>query len=102
MMEEIKEKVREFVIDAAQRKGMNVAVGDDESLTENGVIDSLVIFRLVSFLEDNFGIRIADEEILNENFQIVNPIESFLSDRLSRKVSPVHVNESFTLPTRTP
>lgn len=88
-MEEIKEKVREFIIDAAQRKGMEVA-GDDESLTENGVIDSLVIFRLVSFLEDNFGIRIADEEIVNENFRSVNAIESFVNERLSKKGSPVH------------
>jgi len=92
MMEEIKEKVREFIIDAAQRKGMDVA-SDDESLTENGVIDSLVIFRLVSFLEDNFGIRIADEEIVNENFRNVNAIESFVSERLSKKGSPVHGRE---------
>jgi acyl carrier protein len=91
-MEEIKEKVREFIIDAAQRKGMDVA-SDDESLTENGVIDSLVIFRLVSFLEDNFGIRIADEEIVNENFRNVNAIESFVSERLSKKGSPVHGRE---------
>jgi acyl carrier protein len=91
-MEEIKEKVREFIIDAAQRKGMDVA-NDDESLTENGVIDSLVIFRLVSFLEDNFGVRIADEEIVNENFRSINAIESFVSDRLSKKGSPVHRRE---------
>jgi acyl carrier protein len=83
-MEEIKDKVREFIIDAAQRKGLTVA-NDDESMTENGVIDSLVIFRLVSFLEDNFGIRIADEEIVNENFRSVNAIESFVSERLAKK-----------------
>ncbi len=85
-MEEIKEKVREFIVDAAQRKGLEVAT-DDESLTDNGVIDSLVIFRLVSFLEDNFGIRIADEEIVNENFRSINAIESFVSDRLKKKES---------------
>jgi acyl carrier protein len=83
-MEEIKDKVREFITDAAERKGLTVA-NDDESMTENGVIDSLVIFRLVSFLEDNFGIRIADEEIVNENFRSVNAIESFVSERLAKK-----------------
>ena len=87
-MEEIKEKVREFVIDAAQRKGLD-KVTDEESLTDNGVIDSLAIFRLVSFLEDNFGIRIADEEIVNENFRSVNAIESFVADKLSRKGTAV-------------
>lgn len=87
-MEEIKEKVREFVLDAAQRKGLD-SVTDEESLTENGVIDSLAIFRLVSFLEDNFGVRIADEEIVNDNFRSVNAIENFVADKLSKKGSPV-------------
>jgi acyl carrier protein len=91
-MEEIKEKVREFVLDAAQRKGLD-SVTDEESLTENGVIDSLAIFRLVSFLEDNFGVRIADEEIVNENFRSVIAIESFVADKLSKKASPVHRGE---------
>jgi acyl carrier protein len=91
-MEEIKEKVREFVLNAAQRKGLD-SVTDEESLTENGVIDSLAIFRLVSFLEDNFGVRIADEEIVNENFQSVIAIESFVADKLSKKGSPVHRGE---------
>lgn len=84
-MEEIKEKVREFVLDAAQRKGLDT-VTDSESLTENGVIDSLAIFRLVSFLEDNFGLRIADEEIVSENFQSVNAIESFVNEKLNKKL----------------
>jgi len=88
MMQEIKDKVREFVLDAAQRKGLD-SVTDTESLTENGVIDSLAIFRLVSFLEDNFGTRIADEEIVNENFRSVDAIESFVAEKLSKK-SPVH------------
>ena len=87
-MDDIKSKVREFVLDAARRKGLG-AVTDEESLTENGVIDSLAIFRLVSFLEDNFGIRIADEEIVNENFQSVNSIESFVTGKLNQKGAPV-------------
>ena len=87
-MEEIKEKVREFVLDAAQRKGLE-SVTNDESLTENGVIDSLAIFRLVSFLEDNFEIRIADEEIVSDNFGSITAIEGFVAAKLSKK-NPVH------------
>ncbi len=88
-MEETKSQVREFVLDAAQRKGLD-SVTDEESLTENGVIDSLAIFRLVSFLEDNFGVRIADEEIVNENFRSVNAIDSFVTEKLNKKGSPAY------------
>ena len=86
-MEETKAKIREFIQEAAQNKGLEVA-NDEESLTDIGVIDSLVIFRLVSFLEDNFGIRIADEQIVNENFRSINAIEGFVNDRLGEKGIP--------------
>jgi len=85
-MDDIRSKVREFVVEAAQRQGLGT-VTDEESLTEKGVIDSLAIFRLVSFLEDSFGIRIADEEIVNESFQSVNAIENFVATKLKPKGS---------------
>lgn len=87
-MSDIKEKIREFIFDAAQRKGLS-NVSDDESLMDNSVVDSLTIFRLVSFLEDNFGVRIGDEEIVNDNFRSVNAIEDFVSGKLSKKASAV-------------
>jgi acyl carrier protein len=87
-MSDMKDKIREFILDAAQRKGLST-ISDDEVLTDNGVVDSLTIFRLVSFLEDGFGVRIGDEEIVNDNFQSVNAIEDFVSGKLSKKASTV-------------
>jgi len=75
-----KDQIREWVHETAERKGLGT-VADEESLTTNGVIDSLAIFRLVSFLEDTFGIRIADEEIVNENFQSINDIERLVASK---------------------
>lgn len=79
-----KDQIRQFVLETAQRKGIG-SVADDESLTANGVIDSLAIFRLVSFLEDTFSVRIADDEIVNDNFKSVNDIERFVVAKLSPK-----------------
>ncbi|HUI40870.1 MAG TPA: acyl carrier protein [Terriglobia bacterium] len=81
----VKDQVRQFVAETAQRKGIG-AVTDDESLTANGVIDSLAIFRLVSFIEDTFSVRVADEEIVNDNFKSVNDIERFVAGKLAQKV----------------
>lgn len=77
-----KDQIRQFVLETAQRKGIG-SVADDESLTANGVIDSLAIFRLVSFLEDTFSVRIADDEIVNDNFKSVNDIERFVVAKLA-------------------
>jgi acyl carrier protein len=74
----VKDQVRQFVTEElAAAKGVTV-VSDDESLIENGVVDSLGIFRLVTFLEENFGVKIGDEEISAENLQSVNMIEQLV------------------------
>lgn len=73
-----REQIRQFVIESlAKKKGVNT-IADTDSLTENGVLDSLAIFRLVTFLEDTFQVRIADEEITHENFQSIECIEKFV------------------------
>jgi len=78
-----KDQIREFVKEAAQRKGVT-DVTDTLSLVQSGVIDSLGIFRLVSFLEENCKVRIADEEIVGENFETIDDIERFVTTKLSK------------------
>jgi acyl carrier protein len=80
----VKDQVREFVLENARSKGIN-QVSDEQSLMESGIIDSLAIFRLVAFLEDNFRVRISDDEIIPENFQSVDEIEKFVSGKLAKK-----------------
>jgi acyl carrier protein len=82
-VENVKEQIRKFVQEAAQRKGVS-RVTDDQSLVESGVIDSLGIFRLVAFLEESFRVRIGDEEIVGENFESIVSIERFVQKKLSR------------------
>ena len=83
-VESAKDQIREFVLETARRKGIK-EVTDEESVTKNGIIDSLAIFRLVSFLEDTFRLKIADEEISNENFASVNEIDKFVAAKLAAK-----------------
>jgi acyl carrier protein len=80
----MKDQIRQFILESAQRKGVHT-IRDDESLSQSGVMDSLMIFRLVSFLEDTFNIRVADEEIVDENFQSVNGIEQYVEGKLAKK-----------------
>jgi len=77
----IKDQVREFVQSLANAKGVG-SFTDQEPLLESGILDSLSIFRLVSFLEDTFRVRIGDQEITNENLKSVEAIEELV---LSKK-----------------
>lgn len=79
--ESIKTKIREFILEAARRRGVK-EVANNEVLMTTGALDSLGVFRLVAFLEDNFGVRIADEEITHENFRSIDVIERFVDAKL--------------------
>ena len=79
----VRNQIREFIQGIASAKGVS-SFTDQDALTDNGVIDSLSIFRLVSFLEDTFDIRVADEEISSENLKNVEAIERLVSVKLGK------------------
>ena len=56
-------------------------VGADDSLLDSGLIDSTGIFELVTFLETTFGIEVADEEIVPQNFETATNIASFVAGK---------------------
>jgi acyl carrier protein len=63
----------------ARQKGINA----NTSLLEFGVIDSLGMLDLVAFLEAEFGISIAEEELTPENFQTVSRIGIYVRAKQS-------------------
>jgi acyl carrier protein len=59
------------------------AIDDNANLIESGVIDSMTLLRLVSFLEENYGIEIPDQEIVPDNFRSLSAIGTFLAGRVA-------------------
>jgi acyl carrier protein len=63
----------------------NYFLGDDpselassSSLIEAGLIDSTGVLELVGYLEEQFGIRITNEELLPENLDSIENIVGFV------------------------
>jgi acyl carrier protein len=72
-------RIRSFVTASFARGG--AAIDVETSLLDSGLIDSTGIFELVSFLEGEFGIQVADEEIVPENFETVRRIATFVDGK---------------------
>jgi acyl carrier protein len=60
------------------------SLSDDASFLQNGIIDSTGVLELVCFLENTFGIEVADEEMLPENLDSVRAVSAYVS----RKIRP--------------
>ncbi len=87
----IRERIRHFILEVAEPKGV-ARLTDDESLVENGVLDSLSIMRVVQFLEDTFAVWIGDEEIVYDNFQSINQVERFVMAKLNANTRGTHLD----------
>jgi acyl carrier protein len=74
----VERELRSFLTD-------NFLLGDDlealpgnASLIEAGIIDSTGVLELVGFLEQHYGIRIADDELVPENLDSIDNVVSFV------------------------
>lgn len=57
----------------------------DEDLLAQRILDSLGVMKLVMYLEKTFGIEVADEDLVPENFQSLNIMAKFVEDKMRNK-----------------
>ncbi len=78
---EIVLKIREFVIS-------NYLFGDGERLTDDtsfmgsGIVDSTGMLDLIGFVEETYGVKIKDEELIPENFDNISRVAGFVRAKL--------------------
>ncbi len=73
--------IRDFILESFFVSDL----GDDTSFLESGIIDSLGIAQLVSFVEERFQLRIAEEELIPENLDSVACIAAFVERKQSSR-----------------
>ena len=57
----------------------------DESMVDEGIIDSFGLIEIASFMEEEFGMKIGEEDMIRENFGSVNRIVNFINEYLTAK-----------------
>lgn len=77
----MKQQLREFIVNN-YLFGQPAEFSDDDSLQEKGVIDSTGVLELVAWLEDTYGVKIGDNELLPENLDTVNRLVRFMERKL--------------------
>jgi len=90
MNHDISLAVRRFIAENFLFRDDGEAIAHDASLLDAGIIDSTGVLELVCFLESNFGIEVADEEMLPENLDSIRAITAYVTRKLeARKVQLV-------------
>jgi acyl carrier protein len=74
--------VRHFVVENFLF-GEGESLKEDTSFLEMGIIDSTGILELVFFIEETYGIKIEDDELVPENLDNLRNITQFLEKKLN-------------------
>ncbi len=54
----------------------------DASLMEEGILDSVGVFELITWLERTFSISVSDQDLTPENLDSVNRLTGFVQAKL--------------------
>ena len=82
MNSNVSHTLERFIVDELMMGDQQTRIDPDASLISSGVVDSLALLRLIAFVEEQFGVTVEDDEVMPENFETLNIIESFVSAKL--------------------
>lgn len=83
METEIQRKLREFIVETFLFGEGGDQLLDEDSLLERGIIDSTGVLEVTAFLEDDFGLKVVDEDLVPDNFDSIAKLTAFVVMRRS-------------------
>lgn len=78
---DIESAVERFLIDEILF-GSRSSIAPDESLTSSGILDSLGLLRLISYLESQYGITLEGDEMVPDHFETLKSIKSLVESKI--------------------
>ena len=81
-MDDIEQKIKDYILREFLSDEMDLLLDSDLPLIQQGIVDSLGILQLVSFIEEEFNIKIAPEDVVLKNFAMVNEIKKLVMAKL--------------------
>lgn len=77
-----RERIRSFIIDTF----FVDEFADDDSFLRKGLIDSTGMMELVAFLEQDFGLKLEDRELVPENLDSLTRVVAFVEKKQQQRL----------------
>ncbi|MGF1761411.1 acyl carrier protein [Photobacterium sagamiensis] len=78
----IKSSIRTYILENFLFTDDESELDNNDSFLENGIIDSTGVLEIIFFLEEEFGIKIKDEEMIPDNLDSVTNIVNLLQSKI--------------------
>jgi acyl carrier protein len=77
----IESVVKDFIRNELMFGNDGAKLDSNTDLIGSGMLDSVAVLRLILFIEERFGVHVADGEVLPDNFRTVDMIRSFVENK---------------------
>jgi acyl carrier protein len=81
---QIKQQIWNFIVENFLF-GESDGLSESDSLLEKGIIDSTGVLELIAFIEESYGIKVKDEELVPENLDSILNVTGYI---LRKQASP--------------
>ena len=81
------DEIKQYIVEYIEKKGKLPKDADIDNFNYvlTGYIDSLALFKFIIVLEDNFGIRIDDNEITSPEFKTIGGLANIILGKINKK-----------------
>ena len=79
----VNQQVRNYILENYLFTDDQSELSDNDSFLEKGILDSTGILEVIYFIEEEFGIKVQDEEMVPENLDSVDRIVAFVDRKAS-------------------
>ena len=77
-LQQARHRIRQYILENLMFSDDPSQLPDDVSLLDRGIIDSTGVLEVVMFIEEAFGVKVRDSDLLPENFDSVARIANFV------------------------
>lgn len=78
-----RDKLRSFILENYLFSDDQSLLADQDSFLDKGILDSTGILELIFYLEEEFGVQVADGDMLPENLDSVDNLVRYLDERIA-------------------
>ncbi len=82
-MTDTSKQLRDYIVENFLFGDTETEFSDTDSFMEKGIIDSTGILEVITYVEENFNIKIEDHELIPENLDSISNIVNFINRKVN-------------------
>jgi acyl carrier protein len=80
-MDTLEKQIRTYIAQNILFTGNDYPYTDDISFLDQGIVDSMNVLELVNFVEEQYGLRVDDRDIVPDNFDSVARLAAYVRNK---------------------